>query len=660
MLTKNIFRAWGATVAAACCHWGAVADAAESGLFTYEVVNGRAEITAFATGETGHLDIPAELDGFKVVAITGTSPTQGAFQHSSLSSVRIPEGVETIGSHAFHRSGLLAVEFPASLQRIGANAFALGSIGFGGEGVALPDGLEEIGERAFLACHGIEQMIIPDSVTALGSSAFANCTQMTFVKVGAGTTVLPSGAFKNCGKLQRIELGEGLVEIGVDCFRGSMIAEVAFPPNLTSIGDNAFGFTGNELSTNGGTMVRAMFKGDAPTSFGDGVFGNRSTEFVVNFLTGATGFTEPAWQGLRSHGSSLLPSEELQQFGDFTYRVIGDEVEIVGYPKDFVGHVEIPTTIEGKPVTGITGAYRGNTFESAFFSAALTSIRIPEGVEVIGRNALSVCFGLTNVSFPDSVKFIGPAAFYRTKLDELEFGSGLEVIGELSFANVVDTKLVIPDSVKKIGARAFEASAARSLIIGSAVEEIGMHSLIRSWNMKTILFKGDAPSEPIGLAGLRDNEEMTVYFLSGAQGFNTPTWDVFGDGRTVFNTVEIGSMEPAEEWLITKGLRISQDMSQTLPGSRASVLMSYALGMDPYETDATKMPSVDFADGQLAMKFFAGRPDVDYKVEMSDELSRWQESGVTLSAADDRGIKTASSAAGASGTFMRLVLSLSN
>lgn len=656
-MKRKLFLPWIDVIVVVFLLRGGAVNAAQSGLFTYEVTDGQAEIIAYPAGETGHLDIPAELDGFSVVAITGTSPTQGAFQNSGLSSVTIPEGVETIGPHAFYWSRLLAVDFPTSLKHIGAKAFGLTAIGFGGEAIVLPDGLRGIGEQAFRGCN-FQQMIIPDSVTALGNSAFANCKQMTFLKIGTGTAVLPSGAFENCDKLKRVEFGEGLVEIGPDCFRGSMMAEVTFPSTLKILGNRSFGFSGNSLSINGGSLVRAMFKGDAPSSFGGGVFGNRASEFVVNFLGGAKGFTEPAWQGLRSHGVSVLPSDELQQFGDFIYRVIGDEVEIVGYPKDFAGHIKIPTTIEGKPVTGITGAYRGNTFEPAFSFAALTSIHIPEGVEVIGSNAFSICFGLRKVSLPDSLKIIGPFAFYRTLIDELEFGSGLEVIGEFSFPNVVATELVIPDRVKKIGARAFETSAARSLVVGSSVEEIGASALNNNRRLKTILFKGDAPVDLAGLNGLRNNENKTIYFFAGAQGFSSPTWDVFDDGRAVFNTVEIGSLEPVEEWLITKGLRISQDMSEIPPGSSVSILMSYALGMDPYEADSKKMPSVEFKEGQLAARFFAGRPDVDYKVEVSDNLSEWEETGVLVSEADASDVKTARVTAGESKRFLRLTFSL--
>ncbi|MCH1500527.1 MAG: leucine-rich repeat domain-containing protein, partial [Akkermansiaceae bacterium] len=101
-MKRRIFPPWIEVIVGVSLLSGGSVNAAQSGLFTYEVVSGQAEITAYPAGETGHLDIPVELDGFKVVAITGTSPTQGAFQGSSLSSVMIPEGVETLGSHAFY------------------------------------------------------------------------------------------------------------------------------------------------------------------------------------------------------------------------------------------------------------------------------------------------------------------------------------------------------------------------------------------------------------------------------------------------------------------------------------------------------------------------------------------------------------------------------
>mgnify|MGYP007026215466 CR=1 FL=1 len=70
-------------------------------------------------------------------------------------------------------------------------------------------------------------------------------------------------------------------------------------------------------------------------------------------------------------GSALDSSAE--QFGLFTYEVVGDTVEITDYPTNAVGDVEIPAEIDGKPVTSIANhAFRD--------CSGLTGVTIPEEV----------------------------------------------------------------------------------------------------------------------------------------------------------------------------------------------------------------------------------------------------------------------------------------
>ena len=82
-----------------------------------------------------------------------------------------------------------------------------------------------------------------------------------------------------------------------------------------------------------------------------------------------------------------LPSVNAQQFGRFTYRDNGNSIEIIDFPKDVSGHVEIPSEIDGRPVTSIIGGGDPNEFDGAFAFSAITSVTIPDTVTMIGDEA---------------------------------------------------------------------------------------------------------------------------------------------------------------------------------------------------------------------------------------------------------------------------------
>ena len=93
-----------------------------------------------------------------------------AFEHEKhLEHVSMPEGVNEIGERAFAESTLRSFEPPSSLRSIQHEAFAgcqsLGEI-------SLADGLLEIGERAFADCTACTYVSIPTTVARIGRKAF--------------------------------------------------------------------------------------------------------------------------------------------------------------------------------------------------------------------------------------------------------------------------------------------------------------------------------------------------------------------------------------------------------------------------------------------------------------------------------------------------------
>jgi hypothetical protein len=242
--------------------------AEEFGLFTYREVDGTVEITGFPKDLEIHVDIPAEIDGKPVVAITGNGATdpnefEGAFSFSRITSVTIPESVTTIGKFSFGVcSNLTSISFPDSVTTIEDEAFyqCHGLIR-----VTLGEGATSIGELAFFRCSRLAQLNLPDSVTTIGERAFEGCA-FTSLSFGQNLASLGTGAFFRCTKLRSIVFRSTLDFMGAYCF-GDCDA-----------------------------LIAAVFLGNAPgVSESSNVFMRAAPGFVVYFLNGVAGFTTPTW-----------------------------------------------------------------------------------------------------------------------------------------------------------------------------------------------------------------------------------------------------------------------------------------------------------------------------------------------------------------------------
>jgi hypothetical protein len=213
----------------------------------------------------------------------------GADVRLSFVSVKIEEGVESIGSHAFRGmagedpvNSLRSVTFPASLTKIGEGAFrdarrltsitipatvtsmadsvfrgcvSLTTVNFNAKipvpeycfafsgsrmAVTFGDGVPSIGRNAFLMAS-LSSVSIPSSVTLIEREAFAFCHHLASIEIPGSVKTIGIDAFQSMDPgLATLTLNEGLEVIEVGAFRGAKFASLVIPTTVTTIGDYAF------------------------------------------------------------------------------------------------------------------------------------------------------------------------------------------------------------------------------------------------------------------------------------------------------------------------------------------------------------------------------------------------------------------------------------
>lgn len=172
----------------------------------YEIENGEATITGFTySGLSVHLQIPSYIEGAPVTNI-GYKAFSG--KHD-IKSVLLPSTLKTISSYAFFSSSITAV--------------------------TIPEGVEKIGENAFLCCNSLTSVTLPKSITKLDDGAFSTCTKLTYIKLPENLKVLPS-IIGGCEKLESIDLPQSITEIRSMSFANcSSLKTVKLPKLITNI-----------------------------------------------------------------------------------------------------------------------------------------------------------------------------------------------------------------------------------------------------------------------------------------------------------------------------------------------------------------------------------------------------------------------------------------
>ncbi len=143
--------------------------------------------------------------------------------------------ITSIGDLAFEETSIATLELPGSVTSIGNYAFrncdALTTVNF-------PSNISTIGIQAFINCDGITTLKIPASVKNIGEEAFGYNTGLTEVEIAAPT--VGNKMFIGCSNLTDVVMATSVTKIGEYAFFGcNSLVEMTVPDSVTSVGQYA-------------------------------------------------------------------------------------------------------------------------------------------------------------------------------------------------------------------------------------------------------------------------------------------------------------------------------------------------------------------------------------------------------------------------------------
>lgn len=223
--------------------------------------------------------------------------------------------------------------------------------------------------------------------------------------------------------------------------------------------------------------------------------------------------------------------------------------------------VTIEPYSSGQTLYGTITNFNGNAIpRTAFFGKKLTSVSLPQNLEVIGFAAFAGCYQLHSVTIPATVAFIDDYAFSGTALTSVEVPQSVQVMGKGVFSRCESMTSAVVNS-RYIGDFAFLGDfQLASVNVSANVNMIGRGAFNGCTALRTLNI------DPACHMTRIDEE---AFINSGLESFDIKSLGVGTVGEWAFAQTQLSSMQLGDEMTVLGAGALAHNpqlTSVTLPG----------------------------------------------------------------------------------------------
>lgn len=291
--------------------------------------------------------------------------------------------------------------------------------------------------NAFEQCSALKTLILSDSDTPIkitkstyvtelymgrqfecSTSAFPNLQKL---RIGEKVKTIPASLFSSYSKLASVDIAEGLETIEKNAFDGcAALKSITIPASVKEIGANAFADCSELVSLTLSDGDEALtIDNNGNTSYSSGSFSFRGCNIDELYL---------------GRNVILKGDGVLSPFITITKVIMSNNVKTL--PNYLFSYCDLLTTVEFSDNLETIGDY-------CFQGCKLLTVAEIKKCTTIGVSAFKECETLTTLTLPEGLEIIESRAFYGcTKMKKLTIPSSVTEIGSSAFGNCSGLKSI--------------------------------------------------------------------------------------------------------------------------------------------------------------------------------------------------------------------------